>query len=170
MILGFVAIGLMLSFWTVKSTIGMPVHESNEYMMKYQAADLNANEIQEAQSRFDSRYVLKLENMELSDFKAKNLKRKNRRIVSLHAVNNIEYSLRDKAGNPVSDANVTLLVTRPHTEKDDQTIADINGSNGLYTVKNLKLAKPGRYILRVRVQKGDAVGYLDTEGYYKPKK
>jgi len=168
MILGFIAIGLGLGFWTVKSTVGLPVHESNEYMMKYQEADLDANEILEAQHRFDARYRLSLEGMKLSDFKEKNLKRKGRKIVRLDAVNRIVYRITDHSGNPVTDANVSLLLTRPHTEKDDQFFPKIQSDNGNYAIPSLRLKKPGRYILRVRAQKGDAVGYLDTPGYYRP--
>jgi nitrogen fixation protein FixH len=74
----------------------------------------------------------------------------------------------DRAGHPVPDANVTLLLTRPHTEKEDQLFKNVPYKNGRYTVENLRLKNPGRYILRVRVQKGDAIGYRDTAGYFKP--
>ena len=116
MIIGFVAIGIILGYWTVKSAIRMPVHESNEYMMKYQKADMGANEIIEAQQRFDSRYMLALKDMKDSDFKPEHLKRKPGRIVALGSVNRISYEVTDKEGHPVTDANVSLLVTRPHTE------------------------------------------------------
>jgi len=170
MILGFVAIGIILGYWTVKSAIKMPVHESNEHMMKYQKADVNANEIIEAQQRFDARYNLALKDMKPSDFKPEHLKRKHGQIIALQAVNRISYALTDKAGNPVPDANVTLLLTRPHTEKDDQLFKSLPYKEGRYTLEKLELKKPGRYILRVRAQKGDAVGYMDTEAYYKPEK
>ncbi len=170
MILGFLAIGITLGYWTVKHAIGMPVNESNEYMMKYQTAEKKANEIIEAQQRFDRRYDLKLEGMKLSDFKPVHLKRKPGPIVALGPVNTVSYRITDKSGAPVNDANVTLLLTRPQTAADDQIFKDIPGKNGLYTVADLKLKKPGRYILRVRAQKGDAIKYQDTAGYYKPKK
>jgi hypothetical protein len=168
MIGGFVAIGIVLGYWTVKSAIRMPVHESNEYMMKYQKADVGANEIIEAQQRFDARYKLALKEMDDSDFEPEHLKRKPGRIVALGPVNRISYEVTDRAGHPVPDANVTLLLTRPHTEKEDQLFKNVPYKNGRYTVENLRLKNPGRYILRVRVQKGDAVGYQDTAGYFKP--
>ncbi len=168
MILGFLAIGVTLGFWTVKHAIGMPVHESNEYMMKYQTADIDANQIREGQIRFDKRYNVKLEGMKLSDFKPEHLKRKPGPIVALSANNEIRYRVTDKAGNPVEDANVTLLLTRPFTEKDDQKFALKHEQGGYYTAQNVRIKKPGRYILRVRVQKGDATGFQDTAGYLKP--
>ncbi|WP_457606811.1 FixH family protein [Nitratifractor sp.] len=170
MILGFIMIGVTLGYWTVKHAIGMPVQESNEYMMKYQTADTDANKIIEAQQRFDQRYNLQLVGMKTSDFKPKFLKRKPGRIVELQETNRIDYLITDKAGKPVSDANVTLLVTRPQTQKEDQIFKEIPGRDGHYVVEKLTLKKPGRYILRVRAQKGDAIGYQDTPGYWNPPK
>ena len=168
MIVGFVTIGIILGYWTVKSAIHMPVHESNEHMMKYQAADINANEIIEAQQRFDDRYTLKLTGMKASDFKPEHLKRNPGTIVALSPVNRIRYRLTDKEGRAVADANVTLLLTRPHTEKEDRLFKNVPFRDGYYTVEKLELKNPGRYILRVRVQKGDAIGFMDTPGYLKP--
>jgi hypothetical protein len=170
MILGFLAIGITLGYWTVKHAIGMPVHESNEYMLKYQAADEDANAILEAQKRFDARYDLKLEGLQPSHFKPRHLKRKHGQIVALNRENSFAYVVTDKAGKPVSDANVSLLVTRPFTEKEDQHFDSLPYKEGSYRVDHLKLANPGRYILRVRVQKGDAVGFQDTEAYLAPQK
>ena len=45
MIVGFLVLALTLSFWTVKSASSLPVQESNTYMLKYQMADTNINEI-----------------------------------------------------------------------------------------------------------------------------
>ncbi len=169
MILGFVAIGVILGYWTVKHAIGMPVHESNEYMMKYQTADTDANEIIEAQQRFDSRYRLKLSGFKPSDFKPEHLKRKHGTIMALEPVNRIVYELTDRSGKPVPDANVSLLLTRPHTEKEDQVFPDLPYKDGRYVLEKLAIKNPGRYILRVRAQKGDAVGFMDTEAYLKPR-
>ena len=168
MILGFVAIGITLGYWTVKHSIQMPVHESNEFMMKYQSADLGANEIIEAQNRFDQKYNLALLNFKPSDFKPEHLKRKPKKIMALNSTNTVEYRVTTKDGKAVNDANVSLLITRPHTETEDQLFKDIKAQNGVYRVENIKLKNAGRYILRVRVQKGDAVAYKDTAGYLKP--
>ncbi|WP_456432545.1 FixH family protein [Nitratifractor sp.] len=168
MILGFLAIGITLGFWTVKHAIQLPVHESNEFMMKYQQADMDYNQIQEAQARFDARYKVALEGMRDSDFKPKHVKRHIGRIVALQKVNTVTYRVTDKAGNPVDDANVTLLLTRPFTEKEDQHFTLTHTGNGIYRVEKVSIPHYGRYILRVRVQKGDAVGFMDTEGYRRP--
>jgi len=165
MILGFLAIGITLGYWTIKNTINMPVHESNEFMQKYQDADKSANEIIEAAQRFDAKYNLEVSGLDKSDFKPKFLKRKPHQYFKLNDNNKIDIKITTKDGKVVSDANVTLLLTRPQTETDDKYFKNIKFSNGSYVVDNLKITKPGRYILRVRATKGDATKYLDTYCY-----
>jgi hypothetical protein len=162
MILGFLAIGITLGYWTVKNTINMPVHESNEFMQKYQDADKGANEIMAAQDRFDKRYNIELAGLKKSDFKPKFLKRKAHQYYALEQKNSLLIKITDKSGKIVSDANVTLLVTRPQTESDDRYYKDIKFKDGAYSVENIEIKKPGRYILRVKATKGDATKYFDT--------
>ncbi len=168
MILGFVAIGIILGYWTIKHSISMPVQESNEFMMKYQDADLSANEIIQAREKFDKLYNLELQNFKPSDFKPEHLKRKVKKIYALARDNTLEYRVTTKDGKAVDDAEFSLLVTRPHTRADDQLFKNIKGKNGIYRVENIKLKNGGRYILRVKAQKGDAIYFGDTEAYLKP--
>jgi hypothetical protein len=165
MILGFLAIGITLGYWTIKNTINMPVHESNEFMQKYQDADKGANEIMAAQDRFDKRYNIEIAGLQKSDFKPKFLKRKPHKYYKLEEKNNLLIKITDKSGNAISDANITLLVTRPQTESDDRYYKDIKFENGIYRVSEIEIKKPGRYILRVKASKGDAAKYLDTYCY-----
>ena len=70
MILGFLAIGITLSYWTVKSASSMPVQESNKFMLKYQMADMNINQIMEKKLAFDQAYninILGVETMVMTD-------------------------------------------------------------------------------------------------------
>ena len=171
MILGFLAIGITLGFWTIKNTISLPVRESNEFMKKYQDADMNINSITKKEELFDSKYGLTLSGLEKSDFKPKHLKRKPHQYWTLNDSNKITYSVKTKGGAAVNDANVTMLLTRPNTNIDDKIFKNIKcDGNGNYILQNLTVKKPGRYILRVRIQKGDAVKYLDTYCFKAPKK
>jgi hypothetical protein len=168
MILGFLFIGITLGYWTVKHAVDTPVHESNEYMMKYQRADRNADKIVEAQKRFDEKYEVSIVGIEYSDFKPEHLKRKVDSVVALKRRNDIGFRVTDRDGKAVTDANVTLLLTRPHTRSEDRLYSDIPYADGIYRVEGVEVKKPGRYILRLRVSIGDAVGFVDTEGYLKP--
>ena len=165
MILGFLGIGIMLGYWTVSSAIHMPVNESNRYQKKYQQADMDINDIIEAQQRFDARYRVVPVGFKKSSFKLNEfVKRKHGDIVALAKENRLTYRIQTLSGDEVNDANVSFLLTRPHTVEDDQKFAMLPVDQGKYTV-TFNLEKPGRYTLRLRVQKGDAVGFMEHEAY-----
>ncbi|HGZ70350.1 MAG TPA: hypothetical protein ENK74_03045 [Nitratifractor sp.] len=168
MILGFLFIGITLGYWTIKNTISMPVHESNEFMQKYQDADKQANKIEESQARFDAKYNVTFSGLEKSDFKPKHLKRKPHLHYALSDNNSVTYSVKGKDGAAVTDANITFLLTRPQTEKDDVEIKTIaNNKDGTYTVSDIKVANKGRYILRAKIAVGQDTKYLDIYGFKK---
>jgi hypothetical protein len=167
-ILGFIFIGLFLGFWTIRSAISMPVSESNEFQKKYQDADMNINDILEAEQRFGSRYHLEPLGFKPSTFKPKDYAMKHGKVVQVSKVNVFKYRVTDTQGKAINDANVTLLVTRPQTVKDDQTFPGLKADKGIYTSPRVTLPNAGRYLLRLRVQIGDAVAYLQQEAYLKP--
>jgi len=169
MIVGFLGIGIMLGYWTVSSAINMPVNESNAFQTKYQQADMHINEIIEAQQRFDAKYRITAMDFITSSFKPNEfLKRSHGEIIALAKQNKLQYQLQTITGAAVNDANVSFLLTRPHTVVDDQKFDTLDAEKGIYSVK-FDLEKPGRYTLRLRVQKGDAVGFVQHEAYLEPK-
>jgi len=168
MILGFLGIGIMLGYWTVSSAINMPVNESNRYQKKYQQADMGINQIIEAQEHFDKKYKVKLVGAKESSFKPNEfLKRSHGKIIDLQKHNVLHYSIKTLSGEAVDDANVSFLLTRPHTVADDQKLSIVNTKADTYLV-TFDLEKAGRYTLRLRVQKGDAVGFVQHEAYLQP--
>ena len=64
MILGFLLIGISLGYWTVQSASSIPVQESNQYMLKYQMADMHINEIMKRKAAFDQSYEIQLIDVE----------------------------------------------------------------------------------------------------------
>jgi len=169
MILGFLLIGISLGYWTVKYAVSLPVQESNNYMMKYQQADIHINEIMEEKARFDNDYKIELTNVKRVKIALENTKRaKDEMVVLLKSgVNSFSYKVLDKNSHQVNDANVTFLLTRPHTQKDDVLKTDIPSVNGVYKVDNIDVSKAGRYILQFKVQVADETGYLETPAYLK---
>jgi len=170
MILGFLLVGITLGYWTVKSATSIPVQESNEYMLKYQTADYNINEIIEKKQAFDKNYDIKLSNVKTMAMKD-NINSKVKRPVSIvlhRGLNRFSYTVVSKDGTAVPDANVTFLLTRPHTVKDDNYVENILFAGGQYLVKDIKLSKPGRYILRLRAKIGEAIGYSELPAYLEP--
>jgi len=169
MILGFLFIGITLGYWTVKHAISLPVQESNNYMMKYQQADININEIMEKKARFDKNYNIELTGVKRVKVALKNAKRAKDEIVVLlkSGMNSFAYKVLDKNNHQVNDANVTFLLTRPHTRKDDILKTNIPSSDGVYKVDNIDVSKAGRYILQLKVKIAEDTGYLESPAYLK---
>lgn len=170
MILGFLAVGITLSYWTVKSASSMPVQESNEYMLKYQMADMNINEIVEKRNLFDKRYTIEIIDAQTIVHELENAKRaKEEKAIVLHAgQNSFSYKVSKKDGANIVDANVTFLLTRPHSRKEDILIENVKPVDGKYVIKDMNISKAGRYTLQLRAKIGDAIGYSQLPAYLKP--
>ncbi len=170
MILGFLLLGITLSYWTVKSASSVPVQESNEYMMKYQQADMNINEIIERKALFDKNYKIELLNVKMAEQEIENAKRAKteKSVVLTQGENSFSYRVINNNNVSISDINVTFVLTRPHTVKDDIVIVDIPVVNDAFNVSNVSITKPGRYILQFRAKIGDAIGYSEIPAYLSP--
>jgi hypothetical protein len=170
MIVGFLVLALTLSFWTVKSASSLPVQESNTYMLKYQMADTNINEITEKKMAFDKIYnihILDVEMMAMTDNINSNRPQPN--VVKLsQGMNTFTYEVVTKDGNAVVDANVTFLLTQPHSRREDILFSDIPYKEGKYQIVNVKIEKAGRYTLQMRAEVADTMGYSSIAAYLKP--
>lgn len=170
MILGFLAVGITLGYWTVKSASSMPVQQENEFMLSYQMADMNINEIIERKKAFDAAYKINLvhaETMVMTDNINSNRVQPDSVKLS-QGENTFDYQVVTSTGENVTDANVTFLLTRPHTRTEDMTLSDLPYADGVYRAKTVMVTKPGRYTLQLKVQVGDAIGYSQIPAYLKP--
>lgn len=167
MIIGFLFLGLTLGYWTLKSAANMPVEKENAYMMAYQDADLNMNEIIASQSAFDAKYSIELANAKIIKVeKDKNSRLKQPDPVGLNrGANQFSYRIVDKNGTEVKDAKVTFLLTRPHTDIDDKKIENIAYNGKSYETPVIDITKIGRYSLELKAQIGDIVGYFQTPAF-----
>ncbi len=170
MILGFLALGITLSYWTVKSASSVPVQESNEYMMKYQVADININEILESKAGFDRSYIIEIVDVKKAMYKLENAKRAKAEnsVVLTQGTNNFTYVVTTKDGTAVSDANVTFLLTRPHSVREDKYVENIPFTNGKFQISDINITKAGRYTLQLRAKIGENTGYSQIPAYLKP--
>jgi len=171
MILGFLALGITLSYWTVKSAGSMPVQESNNFMLKYQVADMNINEIIERKMAFDKHYIINIKDVETMEMKD-NIHSKRKDIADpvklVEGLNAFNYNVVSKDGTIIKDANVTFLLTQPHSVKEDQLIENIPFVNGKFHVSDINISKAGRYTLQLRAKVGETIGYSETPAYLKP--
>ena len=170
MILGFLFIGISLGYWTVKSASSIPVQESNQYMLKYQMADMHINEIMKRKIAFDKLYEIQIINVEtvvMTDNVNSNRPQPNAVKLS-QGSNDFTYKVVAKDGTSVSDANVTFLLTQPHSRGQDQLFAPLPYADETYQVKDVNITKAGRYTLQLRAVVGDTIGYSEIAAYLKP--
>ena len=169
MIVGFLLLGITLSYWTVKSATSLPVQESNEYMMKYQQADMNINEILESKAEFDQRYTIEIVGAKTEMYKLENAKRAKAEdsIVLTQGKNSFTYVVTSKDGTAVSDANVTFLLTRPHSVKEDKYVENVPFTDGKFQVNDIDIEKAGRYTLQLKAKIGEVTGYSQVPAYLK---
>jgi len=170
MILGFFVLGISLGYWTVKSANSMPVQESNTFMMKYQQADLSINEIIEKKRLFDANYSIELvgkERMVMTDNINSNLPQENP-VALVKGKNSFSYRILNRERGVVLDANVSFLLTRPHTAVDDFKATSVVMKDGSYIIEETEISKAGRYTLLLRAKIGDGVGYSEIPAYLKP--
>ena len=170
MILGFLFIGISLGYWTVKSASSIPVQESNQYMLKYQMADMHINEIMEKKIAFDKRYeinIMNVETMVMTDNVNSNRPQPNA-VKLFHGLNDFRYKIVGKDGTSIPDANVTFLLTQPHSTDQDQLFKEVPYMDGVYHVKGVNIMQAGRYTLQLRAVVGDTIGYAETAAYLKP--
>jgi len=169
MIVGFLLLALTLSFWTVKSANSLPVQEVNNYMMKYQNADRYINDVLTKKYAFDALYTIAIqdaETMVMLDNVNSKLPQPN--VIKLSkGKNTFTYNVQTKEGIVVDDANVSFLLTRPHTRVDDIMVENVPFQGGVYKV-SVEIKKEGRYTLQLRaIMDEKTIGYLQLPAYLK---
>ncbi|OHD96336.1 MAG: hypothetical protein A3E21_08635 [Sulfurimonas sp. RIFCSPHIGHO2_12_FULL_36_9] len=136
---------------TIIITNKMPVEKSDTYMMGYHEADDKANEIIEAQIAFNKKYKI--------ECIANNLKQQN---------GIIKYRVSDINSNPVNNAKINIVVTRPNNHEHDQELYNPKIENGIYTFDSFTLAGEGRWDIMAKVSVDDVQRFYniktDTRG------
>ena len=120
---------------TIVVSTKLPVEISDTYMMSYQEADAKANEIITARIAFNKKYKIEYLN--------KNISTEN---------TSVRYRILDINSNPINNAKVKLVVTRPNNHKNDQEILNPTIENGIYTFSSIKLPLAGRWDFMAKVE------------------
>mgnify|MGYP000090128824 CR=1 FL=1 len=145
-----IAISIFLVFIAAVATViianKLPVEDSDTYMMNYHEADAKANDLIQARIDFDKLYKIK--------FIPNGLNLKS---------STVQYSIIDKDSNPVNNAKIKIIVTRPNKHKFDQEFTNVNIENGLYTFSNITLEKEGRWDIMAKVTIGDKQRFFNVK-------
>lgn len=134
--------------YTVKIAIDNPVEMDTFYMEKYQKVDSSINTILELQEKFNAKFDLaySTEKFEMGQ-------------------NSITLKLTDKSGQPVNDAGMTMMLSRPDSNKENKQLSPSKVENGNYTFGPFEITKPGRWQILSKIELGEFKGYHKNEAY-----
>ena len=137
----FVAVAIMgvvgLSYWTIKETMKSDLSQSDMYMSKYQDIDENINDYIVKNINFDKKYVAKVVDIDLASQEGY-----------------IRYKITTKSNEPVNDATVELVLTRPVADAKDVKLTPTKTDQGIYSFEGIHLPKKGRWNLRFHIKIG----------------
>ena len=144
--LSFVAV-IALIIGTIIVASDNKVEKSDLYMQNYHTADANANEILMAQIAFNKKYALA--------FETEALKQKG---------SVIAFSIHDKSGNPITDATIEGVLTRPDTTDHDIALKEPTVSvDGIYEFAPVDLPLEGRWNVMAKISVGDDYRYYNLK-------
>jgi len=148
-IIGGILVVICFCILTIVIAVRNPVEMDTFYMEKYQKVDENINEIMVLQDKFNAKFEL---NYSKESF--------------VMGQNSIAIKLIDKqTGKEVGDAKVTLLLSRPETNKDNKEMKPSKIENGNYIFESIETLKPGRWQILTKVEVAEFKGYSKYEVY-----
>lgn len=133
---------------TIVIALKNPVQMDTFYMDRYQNVDENINKIHESQKKFDSKFGV--------IFNSVNLEKHNDFLKAI-----FEFTVTPK-DNKSANLNTQILLTRPETNELNQNLEAIWQNQKLIT-KSVKLTKEGRWQLLLKLNDGADTGFYKFE-------
>ncbi|MBN2782875.1 MAG: FixH family protein [Campylobacterales bacterium] len=134
------------SVMTIVQASKLPVEKSDTYMMGYQEADAKANELINARIAFDKKYKIEY----ISD--------------PINTQNtNIRYRVTDINSNPVENAKIKVVITRPNKHEFDQELETATSKDGVYSFENITLPKEGRWDIMAKIDVDDLQRFYNVK-------
>jgi nitrogen fixation protein FixH len=119
---------------TIYVALLQPVQEDADMMLGYHNLDARANDMIIAGIKFNAKYKLTY----IGEG------------VSLEG-SSIAYKIEDMDANPVNNAVVKVVLSRPVIDENQIELENPHVENGVYTFKNVKVAKEGRWNILAKV-------------------
>lgn len=137
-----------------------PVYQDDFYFDSYQNVENNYNEIQKKQELFNQNFSLELKDQgykiltinEKTKKQAYGIDLKNRVLILdfLHKKSNVLN---------ISDFNISIKLTRPHTSDQDKFLNILEQKNNKEIYIELPQLDKGRWQLKVKMENDQAVGF-----------
>ncbi len=119
---------------TIIVSTSLPVEKSDTYMMDYHEADNKANDIIKSRISFNKKYKIEYITDSLSQESSI-----------------IKYKVTNIDNEPVNNAILKVIVTRPNKHKYNQELTNPTVENGVYSFSSITLPKAGRWDVMVKV-------------------
>ncbi len=136
-----------LCVWTVNIAVHNPIELDSFYFDSYQNVELNYNDIIKKQKAFDKKYQVVVPHDELTYEKE----------------NTLVLDVKTLEGAAVDDANVTIVLTRPDTNKFDKKPKLLSVKEGHYTFAPFVADKLGRWQILSKVTIGELTSFNKLE-------
>ncbi|WP_263833987.1 FixH family protein [Sulfurospirillum oryzae] len=148
-----VVIGMILGCvvacaYTIKIATDNPVEMDTFYMEKYQKVDQDINQILELQDKFNAKFDLAYSTEKFN-----------------MGQNSITLKLTDKNGQAIDNATITMMLSRPDSNKENKQLSPSKVENGNYTFGPFEITKPGRWQILSKIEVGEFKGYHKNEAY-----
>ena len=134
------------SIATIKVAMNNPVAMSDYGMQGYHEYDRDANDIISEKIAFDQKYAIAFLTPQLNEKGAV-----------------LAYQVSDKAGNPVNDATIDVVLTRPDSSKNDVKLTKPAINDGKYTFEAVDLPKVGRWDIMAKVSVSGVKRYYNLK-------
>lgn len=131
---------------TIYIALLQPVQEDRDMMASYQSMDGQANDIIIAGIRFNSKYKLTYTGEGVSQEGSV-----------------ISYKLVDINDNPVNDAVLKVVFSRPVTGDNQFALDNPRIENGNYYFDNVKVPEKGRWNILTKVSVGDDTRHMNLK-------
>ncbi|MGH2326908.1 FixH family protein [Campylobacter taeniopygiae] len=148
---------------TVVISSDYPVYEDDFYFDSYQNVENNYNEIQKQQDNFNKLFKV--------DFENKDLQLLGARKIPVYTIDSNSYVANFKIESlgkaDVQNLKYEILLTRPHTKKDDQKLQG-QIKQGILSISFPSKIEEGRWQLKFKlVENPQTIGFFSYELYVK---
>ncbi len=143
--LSFIGI-IALIYGTIVVSMEYPVEKSDQNLQNYHVYDKNANVFIQKKIEFDKAYKFAYVGAPLTMTQSV-----------------LAYELTDKAGKPVSNAEIEGVITRPNEHAYDIALKNPHVEGSIYTFDPIDLPKAGRWNIIVAVKVGEHLRYLSLK-------
>lgn len=131
---------------TVYVALLQPVKEDQDMMAGYHSLNARANDMIAAAIKFNTKYTLTYVGEG----------------VSLEG-SSIAYKIEDADARPVNNAMVTVVLSPPIVGEDQILLDNPYVENGIYTFKDVKVAKKGRWNILTKISVGDDYRHMNLK-------